>query len=64
MYIRHSSILPFFHSSLQIEPLSFINAVGCLHLGIHFNKNSFKGKDDLEVVSYLILLGEEADDAG
>jgi len=49
---------------LQIEPLSFINAVGCLHLGIHFNKNSFKGKDDLEVVSYLILLGEEADDAG
>ena len=31
--------------------------------GTVINKNSFKGMDDFEVVSYLILLGEEADDA-
>ena len=30
--------------------------------GTVINKNSFKGMDDFEVVSYLILLGEEADD--
>ena len=32
--------------------------------GTVINKNSFKGMDDFEVVSYLILLGEEADNAG
>lgn len=31
--------------------------------GTVINKNSFKGMDDFEVVSYLILLGEEAEDA-
>ncbi|ACN18033.1 putative DNA/RNA-dependent helicase, SNF II family domain protein (plasmid) [Desulforapulum autotrophicum HRM2] len=31
--------------------------------GTVISKNSFKGMDDFEVVSYLILLGEEADDA-
>ena len=31
--------------------------------GTVMNKNSFKGMDDFEVVSYLILLGEEAGDA-
>lgn len=30
--------------------------------GTVINKNSFKGMDDFEVASYLILLGEEADD--
>jgi len=31
--------------------------------GTVINKNSFKGMDDFEVVSYLILLDESADDA-
>lgn len=30
--------------------------------GTVINKNSFKGMDDFEVISYLILLGEETDD--